>query len=304
MEPNGLSASMVFPLHWLVLPLVNFKCSFGHPTPQVPKDTQKFLTAYGGKGTLSRILQMCASHLYPSSPPQDSPLVSSQLLNIQWGPITSVCLLESMLFPIIIKSSLYIIKYNSSFTANVRWHLLYKVFPELSPSLGPWSENLWHCFSLPYHTEILPCDMALFSSPTRSGHLRAGFFLTDTLPYHPVPGPWFWPDMDCVPSTPTTLRVHKSLWVRVVPTTLTPVLSHFQGTAGRLSAVTQSTAQTPALEPLANLIPFKGGSQSPNTEKFSQARVLWKWREAAPGSHPRGTTNLAQRLNINIFLNV
>lgn len=59
--------------------------------------------------------------------------------------------------------------------------------------------------------------------------------------------------------------------VRAMRPILTRTLGHFLGTAGGPSAVTQSATRTPGWVPPADLIPFKGGSQSPNKEKFSQA---------------------------------
>lgn len=64
---------------------------------------------------------------------------------------------------------------------------------------------------------------------------------------------------------------HESSGVRALRPKLTSTLGHFLGTAGGPSAVTRSAARTPGWVPPADLIPFKGGSQSPNKEKFSQA---------------------------------
>ena len=93
-----------------------------------------------------------------------------------------------------------------------------------SPEVPSFLWELHCCFPLIYHTVLLPCVLASFSSPTRSEYLRAGFSPTDNLLIiQTVPGgPWPWPDMERALSTPTTPRV------RVMPPTLPQKFSYFQ----------------------------------------------------------------------------
>lgn len=165
----------------------------------------------------------------------------------------------------------------------------------------PVSSFLWelHCFfSLIYCSVLLPCALASFSSPTRSEHLRAGFSPPDNLLNHPNSAWWSmaltWRGTGTVHNHHTEGAGHASH-----PPSEAQLFPETQLADHPPSRSRQPRPWGGCL--LLSLIPFKGGSQSPNKEKCSQAWELRKWREAAPGSCPRETPNLAQRLNINII---
>lgn len=82
-------------------------------------------------------------------------------------------------------------------------------------------------------------------------------------------------------STRRALRVGKSSWVRVMPPAPPP-------TCWQTLCSSTVNSPDPGWVRSANLIPFKGGRQSPDKEKCSQAWALRKWREAAPVTTPRG----------------